>query len=68
MIQRALKIQGGLALHLFGSTERYAMKELGFRGILSPGLTRDLISGSELVQIASQAAVVKARRELPDTP
>lgn len=60
-LYRALHIRGGIALHLFGPTERYALKELIFRGIMSSGLTHELISGQEFVQVMSQAADYKVR-------
>ena len=68
MFQQALDIRGGIALHLFGPSERYAMKELGFQGIMSPGLTSDLVSGGELVQIITQAANYQAARLAKQQP
>lgn len=65
---RALEIKGGIALHLFGPSERYALKELIFQGIMSPGYANDIVSGSELVQMMSQAARYKAERELRENP
>ena len=56
MFRQALGIKGGIALHLFGSSERYALQELAFQGILAPGHVHDLISGADLVQIMSMAA------------
>lgn len=60
-LYRALQMRGGIALHLFGPTERHALKELIFRGVMSPGHTNDLVSGQELVQVMSQAADYKVR-------
>jgi len=65
MFLKALGIRGGIALRLFGPSERYALKELVFQGILSPGHVNDLVSGAELVQIMSQAAAYKVQR-LPE--
>lgn len=62
MFHRALRIQGGIAWHLFGPTERYALKELVFRGVMAHGHVNDLISGEELVQIASQVAQRKVKQ------
>lgn len=62
MFREALEIRGGIALHLLGPSERYAMKELGFQGLMSPGLVSDLISGQELVQTITQAANHLAKR------
>ncbi len=54
--RQALGIRGGIALHLLGPSERYALKELAFQGILSSGRVNDLVSGAELVQVMNQAA------------
>lgn len=55
MVRQALGVPGGVALHLFGPSQRYALKELSVQGLISPGLTRDLISGEEFVQVMNQA-------------
>ena len=62
MFLRALGIRGGIVLHLFGPGERYALKELVFQGMMSPGHVNDLVSGAELVQMMSQAAAYKVQR------
>jgi len=67
MLREVLDIRGGIALHLFGPSERYAMKELAFRGIMAEGNVNDLVSGEELVQIMGQVAALKAKQELPST-
>lgn len=63
MVHRALGITGGLAWHLFGPTERYALKELTFRGIMAPGHANDLVSGEELIQIMDQALRAKLAQQ-----
>lgn len=68
MFQHALKIRGGIAWHLFGPTQRYALKELVHRGIMADGHAQDLISGEELVQIMSQVAQRKAKPPSAITP
>lgn len=60
---QALGLRGGAALHVLGPTERYALKELAFRGFMAPGHVRDLISGDEFVQLMTQAAQHQAKRE-----
>lgn len=62
LFSRALKLDGGLMLHLFGRSERYAVKELVFQGFMSTGHVNDLVSGTELVQLMSQAAAYLAQR------
>ena len=68
MFQRALKIRGGIAWHLFGPTQRYALKELVHRGIMADGHVQDLISGEELIQIMGQVAQRKAPPPSAITP
>ena len=59
MLRQALSIRGGITLHLLGPSERYALKELGYQGLLSPGYVNDLVSGAELVQAMAEAARYK---------
>ena len=61
MLQQALGVRGGIALHLLGPTPRYALKELSFQGVMSPGLSGDLISGEEFVQAMNAAVQYKLR-------
>lgn len=68
MFREALEIRGGIALHLLGSSERYAMKELGFQGLMSSGLVNDLINGQELIQTITQAANHLAKRLAKQQP
>jgi len=68
MFRQALGIRGGIALHLFGPSERFALSELGFQGIMAPGNVNDLVSGIDLVQIMSQAAEHKAKQEAKRRP
>jgi len=63
LFHRALGIKGGLALHLLGPTERYALKELVFQGLLSGGRVNDLVSGEEFVQLVTQAAEYQAAQQ-----
>ena len=51
-----LELKGGVILRIFGPSERYAIKELAFEGILVEGNTNDIISGAELVSILTQSA------------
>lgn len=63
LFHQALGIKGGVALYLLGPTERYALKELVFQGLLSGGRVNDLLSGDEFVQFVTQAAEYKAAQE-----
>ena len=62
MFCRALEIKGGLWLRLFDKSQRYALKELVFEGIMSPGNVNDIVSGKELILIFTTAANYKAKR------
>lgn len=62
MFHQALGIRGGLALRLFGPSERYALKELAFQGVMAPGHVNDLITGEELVQLMTYAAQYQIRQ------
>lgn len=64
LFYKALGIKGGIALHLLGPSERYAFKELVFRGMMSPGHVNDLVSGDEMVLLMNQAFHYKADQEL----
>jgi hypothetical protein len=48
---RAMQIRGGLMLHLFGPSPRYAVRELYFQGIYPLSSPHQTFSGSELVGI-----------------
>ena len=63
LFRQALGIRGGITLHLFGPSERYALKELVFQGFMVPGHVNDLVTGGELVQLMIQAAQHQMRRE-----
>jgi len=56
ILRNALNIKGGLFLHLFPSSERFALSELLYVGIMSAGNTNDLVSGDELSSIITRAA------------
>lgn len=63
MFCKALEIKGGLTLSIFGMSQRYAIKELVFQGIMSSGNVNDIVSGEELVLIITQAADYMAKRQ-----
>jgi len=56
MLCRALDIKGGLWIHIFGLSQRYAVKELAFEGIAESGNSRDIISGKELILMLGSSA------------
>ena len=70
MFYKALGIKGGLCLRLFGVNERYAVKELGFQGIMPSGNVNDIVSGEELVSAFTQATnyITKKKKGIPSPP
>jgi len=50
-ICNALRIKGGLAMHLIGPTPRYATRELMFLGLYPPSTPNQTFSGNEYVGI-----------------
>ncbi|MFC1708496.1 hypothetical protein ACFL2J_00350 [Candidatus Omnitrophota bacterium] len=63
MFCRALKIKGGLWMHLFGVSQRYALKELVYMSMMLPGYTRDIVTGKELILLLTQVAEYITREE-----
>jgi hypothetical protein len=56
MFCRALGIKGGIWLRLFGQSQRYALRELVFEGIMYSGVVNETVSGRELAMIYANAA------------
>lgn len=56
MFCRALGIKGGLWLRFFGMSERYALRELVYEGIMPGGSTDEIVNGQELVLMLTKAA------------
>lgn len=55
MFCNALEIKGGISLRLFGMSERYALNELVYEGIMASGNVNDIVSGDELVSALMQS-------------
>jgi len=55
MIYQACNIRGGLMLTLAGPSRRYCLKELQYRGLMSPGLSYNPVTGMEYVAILARA-------------
>jgi hypothetical protein len=62
MFCRALEVKGGIWLRIFGTNQRYALKELVFAGIMPEGNVNELLSGQELVEILTRAAEYLAQK------
>jgi hypothetical protein len=57
MVVKALGIEGGLTMRLFGPSQRYAIRECEHLGIIKPGETESAryVSGGELMAILTRA-------------
>ena len=55
MFCQALEVKGGVWIRLFGMSQRYALKELIFEEIMSPGSVNDHMSGKELILTLTRA-------------
>lgn len=51
VVVKVLGIRGGWAMHVFGDTPRYALRELVYLGIFPPSSTQQTFSGSEFVGV-----------------
>ncbi len=51
MTYQACGIKGGLTLLLTGPSQRYCLKELQYRGLISPGLSYNTVTGMEYLAI-----------------
>jgi hypothetical protein len=68
MFAKAMDIKGGVTLRLFGFSQRYALKELVYQGIMVPGNVQDVVSGQELILTLMRAAdymIDQQRRKRP---
>lgn len=63
MVYSALDMRGGIALTLFGRSERYSLKELVFKGIMAEGNTKDIVTGEELFSVTIQALDYMEKRK-----
>lgn len=68
MVCKALNIKGGLIARIFGMTERYALRELAYLGIMPQKSGHLFVSGTELLSVLSRAARYEARRREPLKP
>jgi len=65
MLCKTLKIKGGLTMRVFGATERYALRECLYIGLVVKGeSTSQYVSGKELLAIFSRASIYKREGSL----
>lgn len=55
VLSKALNIRGGIFLNIFRESERYALKEMTYAGIMSSGNIHEIISGDELASTITRA-------------
>lgn len=55
MVVKILGIKGGLTMRAFGVSERYALKECKFEGLMAGGMTSRHVTGRELVAVLARA-------------
>lgn len=56
MFCQAMGLRGGIITRVFGLSERYALQEVAFQGMVYPGNVRDILNGKELVLLLSEAS------------
>ena len=54
-LAEVLSIRGGLTMHLFGSSSRYAVRELQYAGLFPPSSPQQTFSGAEFLGIIGRA-------------
>jgi len=55
MVYQACGVRGGLTLTLIGPTQRYCLKELQYRGVMSSGVPYNTVTGMEFVAVLTRA-------------
>jgi hypothetical protein len=70
MVYQATKLSGGVVLAitqpLFGPTQRYCLRELQYREVMSPGLLLTPVTGVELVSVLGRADTYIRTGKIPD--
>lgn len=55
VLRKVLDVRGGVFPRLFGESERYALKEMTYEGVMSSGNIHTIISGDELASTITRA-------------
>jgi len=66
MICRACGLSGGLIMRVTGSSERYCLRELQYRQMMTPGSASTKVSGMEFASVLTRADTYKRTRRFPD--
>lgn len=59
MVCQSLGMKGGLTMRVFGMNRRYALRECQHHGLIAGGTTDEYVSGRELIDVITNAAVYK---------
>jgi len=66
MICNACGLSGGLILRLTGPSERYCLRELQYRQMMTQGSASTKVSGMEFASVLTRAEIYKRTRRFPD--
>jgi len=66
MIYQATKLPGGVTLTVIGPTQRYCLRELQYREVMSEGWIFSKVTGMEYVAVLGRADVYARTGRLPD--
>ena len=66
MVYRTIGIPGGIMLKAIGPTQRYCLRELQYRRMMTPGLPGTRISGLEYVAVIGRADIYMRTGKVPD--
>lgn len=55
VLRRVLDVKGGIFLTLFKESQRYALKELTYQGVMSSGNINEILNGDELAATITRA-------------
>ena len=66
MMCRACGLSGGLILRLTGPSERYCLRELQYRQMMTQGSASTKVSGMEFASVLTRAEIYKRTGRFPD--
>jgi hypothetical protein len=66
MVCRSCELSGGVIMRLTGASERYCLRELQYRKMMTPGSRSTKISGMEFASVLTRAAIYKRTKKFPD--
>jgi hypothetical protein len=66
LICRVCGLKGGVILRFTGSSERYCLRELQYRQMMTPGSASAKVSGMEFASVLTRAEIYRRTRRFPD--